>query len=149
MLFLVAPCKKEFLQQNRKVWREQLAILILYRSSDSFLLYKQCRSGLTKLWKGVERTNCQAMPSSLSPSDWSTHTPTHTHKHTHMVLGSAQDHIRSLQERHSNHNFQYFTFPSSFFPSLFHFDFMLKFLFSWEHSLFFCTFLTVWISVQL
>lgn len=109
VLFFFLHPPKEFLRQNRKAQREQLATLILCRSSDSFLLHKQCRSELRRLWRGVERPDNQAEPSALSPCDCS------TLRHVHAIPG--KDHFWSLQNGHASqfdilHCF--FSFFSSF-----------------------------------
>lgn len=52
-----AATEKEKKKSCGKTGRLQLAAPILCRSSDSFLLHKQC---LGSLWKGVERHNNQA-----------------------------------------------------------------------------------------
>lgn len=84
---------KEFLRQNRKPQREQLANLISCSSSDSFLLHKQCWSGLERLKEGAERPENQAEPSSLSASDSS------TLRHVHLAAGRYSQ-ITSEQSCH-------------------------------------------------
>lgn len=66
------PVPKEFLWQNRKAQREQLATLISRRSTDSFLLHKQWRSGPRRFWKSAERAQ-PGLPS-IHPS---IHPPIH------------------------------------------------------------------------
>lgn len=56
-------------RQKRRPQREQLATIIWCRSSDSFLVHKQCRSGLRGLWRVFKETGKQAEPSSPSACD--------------------------------------------------------------------------------